>query len=127
MRATGKHRRRTSAATWGRDIPRPAIGDAERDDADRVKKLPVEQVCDDVLDIGSLDVAFAVDQADLAEIIDNEAGVLIPVRAGTIAGVQFELRGGIGKPATCLEERVLTVSVIQKMERDHAQGNRPAR
>jgi hypothetical protein len=63
----------------GRDIPRPAIGDVERDDADRVGILPVEEVFDDVLYIGSLDVPFAVDQAELAEIVDNEAGVLIPI------------------------------------------------
>jgi hypothetical protein len=39
--------------------------------------LSVEQVLDDVLDVGCLDVAFAVDQAERAEVIDNKADVLI--------------------------------------------------
>jgi hypothetical protein len=33
--------------------------------------LPVEKVLDDVLDVGCLDVAFAIDQAELAEIVDD--------------------------------------------------------
>ena len=44
----------------GRNIPRPAFGCVEADDADGLRILPVEQVLDDGLEVRGLDVGFAV-------------------------------------------------------------------
>jgi hypothetical protein len=83
-----------------RNIPRPAVGDVKRDDADRVGILPVEQVLDDVLNVGSLNVAFAIDQAEPAEIVDNEAGVYILARNDpTASNWTYALQHRLGWPS----------------------------
>ena len=70
-----------------RDVTRPAFAGIEADDANRVPILPIEQVLDHGLEVGRLDIGFAVGAPAAAEIVHDQADVPILV-TGTIEGVQ---------------------------------------
>ena len=63
----------------GRDVARPAFAGIEADDADGLRILPVEQVLDDGLEVGSLDIGLAVGPTPPAEIVHDQADVSILV------------------------------------------------
>ena len=60
-----------------RDIPPPALGGIEGDDANRIAILPIEQVRDEGFKIGVLDVGLAPCSPALAEVVEHKINLLI--------------------------------------------------
>jgi hypothetical protein len=61
----------------GRYILGPFLGGIEADDVDGIFLLPFEQVHDDRVKISPLDIRFAIGATVAAEVVQDDADVLI--------------------------------------------------
>jgi len=61
----------------GGNVPRPALGAVESEDADRVLVLALEQVGDNGFEIGRLEVGFAPDPAQPAQIVHHQVDIMV--------------------------------------------------